>query len=293
MLSNQISGFGGNVACRKMREIHNIKSWKAADCSTGHFPAERPQSPCKPEPVQADPAQGCAVTDPFAPMPWLTGTAALPCPEGVLLHARFDPDAFHPGLFKDLSVTLPESLHTALPKRQAEFLAGRALARLALLRLGATETTIAIGADRAPVWPPGFAGSISHARGHAACLVRQGAALVGVDVETLLQGNALRAVRQLSCTPADRAVIDKAGWPEGMLETLVFSAKETLFKLLYPVVRLHFGFAAARLVAPPETGLITLALTETLHPDLPEGCRFALHYLQAEDHIISWATRPV
>lgn len=226
-------------------------------------------------------------------MPWLIGVVALPCSEGVLLQARFDPDAFHPGLFEALGVALPDSLRTALPKRQAEFLAGRALARLALLQLGAAQTTIPIGADRAPVWPPGFAGSISHARGHAACLVRKGAALVGVDVETLLQGNPLRAVRQLSCTAADRAEIDRAGWPEGLLETLVFSAKETLFKLLYPMVRRHFGFAAAQLVAPPEAGLITLALTETLHPDLPEGRRFQLHYLQAEDHIISWAIRPV
>ena len=227
------------------------------------------------------------------PLPWLTGIAVLSSFDGLLLHARFDPDSFDPTLFEALGVALPDSLQTALPKRQAEFLAGRALARQALLQLGATHTTIAIGPDRAPVWPPGFAGSISHARGHAACLVRPGAALVGVDVETLLQAKPLRAVRQLSCTPADRAVIDAAQWPEGALETLVFSAKETLFKLLYPMVRRHFGFACARLMAPPQAGQITLELTETLHPDLPKGRHFALNYLLAEDHVLSWATLPV
>lgn len=233
------------------------------------------------------------MTPALPPLPWLTALAALPCAEGVLLHGRFDPDSFDPSLFAALGVTLPEGLHRALPKRQAEFLAGRALARLALLQLGSRQTHIPIGPARAPVWPPGFAGSISHARGHAACLVRQGAALVGVDVETVLQGNPLRAVRQLSCTPTDREVIDAAGWPEGTLETLVFSAKETLFKLLYPVVRRHFGFAAARLVAVPDAGQITLALTETLHPDLPEGQHFALNYLRAKDHMLSWAMLPV
>ena len=233
------------------------------------------------------------MTATLPPLPWLTALAALPSAEGVLLHGRFEPEAFDPSLFKALEVALPESLHSALPKRQAEFLAGRALARLALLQLGATQTHIPIGSDRAPVWPPGFAGSLSHARGHAACLVRQGAALVGVDVETLLQGKPLRAVRQLSSTPSDRVVIDGAGWPEGALETLVFSAKETLFKLLYPMVRRHFGFAAARLVSPPEAGQITLALTETLHPDLPKGRQFALNYLQAKDHVLSWATLPI
>jgi len=225
-------------------------------------------------------------------LPWLTEFAALPCTEGMLLHARFDPDSFDSSLFAALGVALPDSLQSALPKRQAEFLAGRALARLALLHLGATQTHIPIGPDRAPVWPPGFAGSISHARGHVACLVRPGAALVGVDVETVLQGNPLRAVRQLSCTASDRALIDAAEWPVGVLETLVFSAKETLFKLLYPMVRRHFGFAAARLVAVPEAGLLTLALTETLHPDLPEGGQFALHYLQGQDHVLSWAMLP-
>ena len=229
----------------------------------------------------------------FAPAPWLTEVAALPCAEGVLLYGRFDPDAFDPALFETLGVALPGSLNTALPKRQAEFLAGRALAQRALLQLGATDTNIPIGADRAPVWPPGFAGSISHARGHAACLVRCGAALVGVDVETVLQGNPRRAVRQLSCTAADLAVIDSAGWPDGRLETLVFSAKETLFKLLYPMVRRHFGFNAARLVAPPQAGQIALELTENLHPDLPEGRRFTLNYRDDVGHVLCWATQPL
>src|SRR3569623_1114660 len=51
----------------------------------------------------------------------------------------------------------------AVAKRRVEFAAGRACARRALTRLGIRDFVLKNGAARAPRWPRGVVGSISHA----------------------------------------------------------------------------------------------------------------------------------
>src|SRR5580692_9704966 len=51
---------------------------------------------------------------------------------------------------------------SAAPPRMATFRAGRACARGALKELGSRNVAIPIGPSGAPIWPPGFVGSITH-----------------------------------------------------------------------------------------------------------------------------------
>ena len=61
----------------------------------------------------------------------------------------------------------------AVEKRRAEFAAGRSLARIALTEIGHAPCAIA-QADRAPVWPLGIVGSITHSNDYVAvCVVNQ------------------------------------------------------------------------------------------------------------------------
>ena len=73
----------------------------------------------------------------------------------------------------------------AAPKRKSEFRAGRAAARIALASLGHPRAVVTKGADRAPIWPRGFVGSISHSPGYCAAAVGRWAdvAAIGFDVE--------------------------------------------------------------------------------------------------------------
>src|SRR5688572_29707947 len=66
-------------------------------------------------------------------------------------------------------IPLPATLHGAVPKRQAEFRAGRYCAMTALTALDARFAGCEVGrADSgAPVWPAGIVGSISHSDGMA------------------------------------------------------------------------------------------------------------------------------
>ena len=64
---------------------------------------------------------------------------------------------------------LPEPLRAAAPKRQREFLAGRHCAAHALRTAGLPET---VGLqDRAPIWPKGAVGSISHSDARVVAVV--------------------------------------------------------------------------------------------------------------------------
>lgn len=211
-------------------------------------------------------------------------------PGMLLLAGRHDVRRFQPGLFDVLQIARPATLANANPLRLAEFLAGRAVAKAALALIGAPQKDIAIGADRRPCWPVGLAGSISHARGHMACLV--GAAKCGhpgIDIETIAQGQAVAAIRKIALTEPERITIDTLPDTEAALvATLVFSAKEALFKALFPMVGKHFGFSAATLVGLPDAAGLTLRLKQSLAPALPEGAVFHLRWQAARSHVMTW-----
>lgn len=74
--------------------------------------------------------------------------------------------------------------------RRQEFAVGRAYAKCALSKFGMKDVELLVGEDRAPIWPNGFTGSITHtatpAGGHfAAAVAKCGAAVrrIGIDAE--------------------------------------------------------------------------------------------------------------
>jgi 4'-phosphopantetheinyl transferase EntD len=127
----------------------------------------------------------------------------------------------------------------AVPHRLAEFAAGRQAARAALAALGQTPVALPMGLDRAPIWPPGIAGSISHSAGLATAVVRQGAPL-GLDIEE-------NAPLPDDLWPVIVADDERAALPPGDTGQhirRIFAAKEALFKAQAPDTRAMFGFDA-------------------------------------------------
>ena len=142
-------------------------------------------------------------------------------------------------------------------ERLREFTAGRVAARQALGRLAPELGAVPIArrGERAPQWPPGIVGAISHHRGLAVAAVARRDALrgLGVDVEggRVLSGAMQRRVFRpgetahlaaLGAEPNAGAVLD----PDA-LALLLFSAKESLFKALHPHTGVFLGFQDARI----------------------------------------------
>jgi enterobactin synthetase component D len=175
------------------------------------------------------------------------------------------------------SIDLPVQLERAVQKRKLEFLAGRSCACEALGRLLARPfvESIAIGADRAPVWPAGIVGAITHAEGFAAAAVARAtdARGLGLDSEPVVVAEAVAAVTAQAVVPGELDALASSGLGEATLLTLVFSAKESLFKCLYPRVGRYFDFLDATLVhVEVEAGSFVIQLRATLG-GLPAGTR--------------------
>lgn len=155
--------------------------------------------------------------------------------------AELDPREVAPevGLYPEEAALI---VNAVLARRQ-QFTAGRCLARRAWQALGRGPEPLVNDAQRVPRWPAGLVGTITHT--HAWC----GAAVafanevsgLGADVEsaTPLEPGLWERV----CRPEERAFLH--GLPaerSGLLAKGVFSAKESIYKALYPTVRVFLDF---------------------------------------------------
>jgi 4'-phosphopantetheinyl transferase EntD len=120
-----------------------------------------------------------------------------------------------------------EEVHVAraAEKRRRDFALGRACARAALAQLGHGETVIGMGADGAPLWPPGVVGSITHTRGYAAAVVSQSLSGLGVDAERV--GGVTPDLWRRLFSEREQAALTAGG---DAAATSMFSAKEAAFK---------------------------------------------------------------
>ena len=137
--------------------------------------------------------------------------------------------------------------------RRHQFAAGRHCARRALARLGFPPEPLLSGADRAPRWPDGVVGSITHCEGYAAAAVarRGDVAALGIDAEPhrpLPEG-----VLRLVAGDCERRWLASADGPIEW-DRLLFSAKESVFKAWFPLARRWLGFKDAVVTFAPDKG---------------------------------------
>lgn len=180
-----------------------------------------------------------------------------------------DPDVFPPQVFQysvtipagaardplSTGLVLPAALGRALPKRKIQFIAGRYCAREAIVGLapsGGAVATLPQDADGCPVWPQNLVGSISHDEAFAtaavaSCGVARG---LGVDVEPVMSSEAAADLTGYVASADEILRAERAGLDRLTSLTLIFSAKESLFKALFSARRLRFDYldcALARL----------------------------------------------
>ncbi|MEV5767506.1 4'-phosphopantetheinyl transferase superfamily protein [Micromonospora sp. NPDC052213] len=148
----------------------------------------------------------------------------------------------------------------AVESRRRDFTAGRVCARRAMAALGVPPAPVPAAADRSPVWPAGVVGAITHTRDYCAAVAARAAEVrsVGIDAERHKELNS--GVRRLICLPEeeDRFARLPAGtsWP-----AVVFSAKETIYKVWHPVVGTWLDFHDALVELDPDAGTFTARIT--------------------------------
>ena len=144
-------------------------------------------------------------------------------------------------------------VRTAGPRRRAEFTAGRACARAALAGLGLPAAPVLAGRAGEPRWPAGVTGSITHCAGYRACAVARttDVAALGIDAEpdARLPAGLIESV----AGPAERAWLARqaATAPAVCWDRLLFSAKEAVGKLWYPLTGHWPGFGQLAVFPDP------------------------------------------
>lgn len=132
----------------------------------------------------------------------------------------------------------------ATEKRRRDFALGRTAARRAMRDLGATPAAVGRTEDRAPVWPDGLVGAISHSAGVGLAVVawQKRARGLGVDLEER-EASVTDRMAGYICLPEEMAWTDAADLATVQLRRVqVFAAKEAIFKALYPLEREYLGF---------------------------------------------------
>ncbi len=155
--------------------------------------------------------------------------------------------------FESAIPALPESVRAAVLKRRIEFSAGRWCAQEAMKKFAICET-VAMGAQREPLWPEGLVGSISHSSGFAMATVgcAKRYAGIGVDAECILDTLRARELYKEFAVEGEwqHLVLSlPTHSTEAVLATLIFSAKESLYKCVYPRVKRILSFHDVRITA--------------------------------------------
>ncbi len=171
-------------------------------------------------------------------------------PELLIYSCDYDNSSFSQAEYERLDVKFLEHLERAVDKRKSEFLAGRYIAKKTLNDLGLADVDIPVGENRSPVWPAGIVASISHTKTKAFCAASMNSVYskVGIDIEDVMSLKTAGNIKSSIISESEEVYLRTLELDFIQALTLVFSAKESLFKALYPTVKKYFGFSAAEVV---------------------------------------------
>lgn len=208
-------------------------------------------------------------------------------PQLVLAHCGYRVDRFQETAHAVTGIPASPALAPAAAKRRTEYLAGRLCARAALQGALGMDVVPGTGADRAPTWPDGAVGAITHAHGEAAALVgsRHRWAGLGLDREPWLAPARAERLRTQLLTDDESVALDALTSEQRARRiTRTFSVKESLFKALYPLVGRRFYFRDAALDGKH------IVLLTSLSAGWRAGARLAFHCEDDDRGVLSWIT---
>lgn len=179
-------------------------------------------------------------------------------------------------------------IQKAVIKRRREFTAGRLCAKAALKALGITGFPVLSGDEREPLWPSGITGSISHCDDYCGVALARQSTLtsIGLDIETIAPLD--DDLEAMICTPQEITRANQSPPPSGCnWQKFIFSAKESVYKSLFPVTRAYLDFHDLEIVFDIDkmqfsATLLTQLPTEYNMPDTLTG-----HFRYNESHIFT------
>ncbi|XAM73909.1 4'-phosphopantetheinyl transferase superfamily protein (plasmid) [Pantoea stewartii] len=203
----------------------------------------------------------------------------------VFYDIKFYQDKF----YNDYNIYLPEKIRESVIKRRAEFFSGRLCADMAMNLLGFFNKQVAVSPARVPLWPEGLIGSISHTDNLAIAVVAHvdTLTLIGVDLEIRNPEVFISIADQFTSTQ-EQIYLQTTEMPYDLALLITFSAKESLYKALWPEVNAFFDFSAAAIInIDINTQKFHLRLTTSLTNKFQSGTVFSGNYCLFEENVIT------
>jgi enterobactin synthetase component D / holo-[acyl-carrier protein] synthase len=161
-----------------------------------------------------------------------------------------------------------EAIRCAVVKRRREFIAGRQYARSAMSQLGMDAAPIAVLPSRAPAWPSGLTGSISHSGDVCVAVVAMESTFAGVGIDVESSTPLPIELYATVCRPSELSVTAPGSIDQAKM---LFVVKEAFFKLYHPITNHFLDFLDVSVRLDPARGTFSLELLEGLPAVL--GCR--------------------
>ncbi|EMK3529664.1 4'-phosphopantetheinyl transferase superfamily protein [Pseudomonas aeruginosa] len=179
-------------------------------------------------------------------------------------------------------------------KRRTEFVAGRICAWRSLSEMKvAAEFPLPVR-DRMPVWPLGVLGSISHCASLVVAMTAPASRFraLGVDVETVIDSATVLNIQHSIGSDGELTVLESVVPDRARALTLLFSAKEALYKALYPLVGEYKDFHAAQVVGCRAKALV-LRLTEHWNAQWRCGTHVLVRFAWLGNEVLTAVWLPV
>jgi len=142
------------------------------------------------------------------------------------------------------------------------------------------------GPNREPLWPRGIVGSITHKAGFCAAAAGRRQHFAGIGIDAELDDAIAPGVAARACTSGELERLKRATWLEPLVGArAVFSAKESLYKLQFPITQRHVGFSDVAIELFPDGGFSATFLTDVAA--FTAGTELRGHWLRQSGYIVT------
>lgn len=208
-----------------------------------------------------------------------------------IYNAHFFLDFYNDDLFNKYKIFPISKLHEISKKRKAEYLAGRIVASWALNGLKKTTFNLVSDETGCPIWPKNVVGSISHSDNIAiACVIQNNKTFyssIGIDIEPVIPTKVAESIANRIVTDKEIYYIQKIlKCHFSVALTLLFSAKESIYKALFSMLKIEVSFLNIRFIGINEN-ILRFTLNNSLNIKHQLSSIIQVYYLIDEQSILT------
>ncbi len=191
-------------------------------------------------------------------------------------------------LWTELTHAERQPLQKAVAKRRREFAAGRVAAKRCAQRLGKPMASLPVGSQREPCWPQDLLGSISHDNVSALAWLAPSSQVAGLGLDVEQTSRLKSDTWRMLFTDQELRLLENSNDKE--LALILFSAKESIYKCLFPTVKRFIGYKEVSI--EPQSGDLLVA---AMNPELTQEAGLSellVHSQRSEQRIATWTWQP-